>query len=205
MRCFLQHLGELHSSELPRQLNTPSSPSFFFSFSLLPLRDLLDRPEPRLCCRHHPGDVQLHQRWSNLPEASRSIEGVDTFLMFSLLVLITTTTTSDSLRVCSVSSLRLVFLFCGASLYVVIHEGAQLFGCRSPVFDFSVHNCYFEIPLNCCWHQCDSLSWQAKLLHSLLITLISTRDSLRDVTATFVSPVESDFLVSPNPDSLSAR
>lgn len=52
---------------------------------LSPLRDLLDRPEPRLRRRHHPGDVQLHCRWSDLPEARRSVEGVESFRFFSLL------------------------------------------------------------------------------------------------------------------------
>lgn len=84
---------------------------------------------------------------------------------------------------CLVSSLR--------RLCVVFLSGAQLFGCRSPFFDFSVHNCCFEIPLYCRWQQRGSLGWQAELVHSLLITLISTYVSLRDVTTTFVSPVDS--------------
>lgn len=77
------------NSELLRQphsflLSPTSSSSSFSSFAAL--RYLLDRPQPRLRCRHHPGDVQLHCRWSDLPETRRSIEGAETFLLFSLLI-----------------------------------------------------------------------------------------------------------------------
>lgn len=78
------------------------------------------------------------------------------------------------------------FSFCGAPMLFFL-SGAQLLGCGSPVFDISVHNCCFEIPLSCCWQQRGSLSWQT----GLHITPISTYVPLRDVTVTFVSPVHS--------------
>lgn len=104
---------------------------------------------------------------------------------------------SDEIHLWWIVRVDCVFLLCVClsvlqRLHVVCLLCAQLFGCGSPLFDFSLHNCFFEIPLNCCWLECGSLSWQAKLVHSLLITLISSFSSsvsLRDVTAT--GPVDS--------------
>lgn len=39
-------------------------------------RHLLDRPKPRLCCRHHRGDVQLHCWGADLPKTSHSVQGI---------------------------------------------------------------------------------------------------------------------------------
>lgn len=39
-------------------------------------RRLLDRPKPRLCCRHHRGDVQLHWRGTDLPETCHCVKGL---------------------------------------------------------------------------------------------------------------------------------
>lgn len=40
-------------------------------------RHLLDRPEPRLCLRHNWGLLQLHRRWTDLPETNNGFEGTE--------------------------------------------------------------------------------------------------------------------------------
>lgn len=40
-------------------------------------RHLLDRPEPRLRLRHNRGLLQLHRRWTDLPETNNSFQGTE--------------------------------------------------------------------------------------------------------------------------------